>query len=197
MLGQRRDERAHLGVFGLEGGLDAMLAEGFGRRRTDRTHQEPPIAKCGKNFRRSAILIGDLEQVGHLLRRREQGGVDPPLGDFQNCQAERLDILRQGPLVDGGRSRRSRPDPPGPGSNPGAGWPYSWTATRRPETGSFASRVARMSRQVFGSGTWMSTRTFHSRITAIGLGPRTTTFTLPSAEKNVSSGISRSISAAR
>ncbi len=52
--------------------------------------------------------------------------------------------------------------------------PYSWTATRLPATGSSASRAARSSRQVLGSGTSTSAVRPSSRSAATGLGPRTT-----------------------
>ena len=154
--GQGGDQVAELGVVRLDVDRQAVRSEGLGRCRANRADHRVRLEGLTK------LLIvafgrGELEEVLDLLGRGEERRADSPGGDLGDRRAERAKIVGEGPAVDRNPGD-DRPAWASPSISSTFGLPYSCNATRRPFTGSWLSRIASVSCQVLGSGTWRSTR---------------------------------------
>ncbi len=113
----------------------------------------------------------------------------PPSASARHACAQRLQVLRQRPLVDRHARHAARRALRAPASSSGLGAPYSCTATRSPRSGISVARwssAASSSRQVFGSGACthgvQAELAQHGR----GLGPRAAIGMRPSAATKAS-----------
>ena len=91
---------SHLGVFGFDVDREVVAPERLGGCGSDRGDDDAGPEGVGEWFE-EVVGLGDLEKVDNLLGRGEDDGVDLVLGQLPDGVAERLEVVGQGPLING------------------------------------------------------------------------------------------------